>query len=520
MQRTNVARTWIHGNARTREGMSKGRLKEERRFWNRKWMRMVQRKANGGVGPTEGRSDLQSLVLYEVFVRNYSEEGTFEKLGEDLKRIKDMGVDVLWLMPHYPIGEEERKGSLGSPYSIMEYKTCEESLGTLEDFRRLADKVHDQGMRLMIDIVFNHTSRDSAFVKEHPEWFKRDIFDRPTSPWEDVADFNYEHAAQWDALIDVLKFWASQGVDGFRCDVASMVPLDFWQKARREVDGEGDMIWLAESVDAAFLTALRRADQTSLCDAELLQAFDLTYDYDLWNLWCSVVAGIEPVHRYLEMLQFQEVYLPARAVKMRFVENHDQTRIMARAHTKDQAIAWTAFTAFNKGALLIHAGQEEGMQKATELFEKDPIPWDSCPYQGILSKLARMKKSKEITEGQFILLSDAPLLLATWIAPPVHEPSPSGRLQLPRPGGGLLGLFNVGVYGEVPASIDVPLEDGDYTNIIADTMAEELTTFQVTEGKVSVPIRTAVVLRFEGDLTSVTPLYSNLSDFKAARAVF
>lgn len=520
MQRANVEQSWVHASARARHGVKKGRKKDERKLWHRKWLGTLRRKAAGRVGATEGRSELPTLVLYEVFVRNHSEEGTFEMVREDLERIHSMGVDVLWLMPHYPIGKEERKGSLGSPYSIMDYKTCEGSLGTLQDFERLANKVHELGMKLMIDIVFNHTSRDSAFVKEHPEWYKRDIFDRPTSPWEDVADFNYEEPAQWDALIDVLKFWVSKGVDGFRCDVASMVPLEFWQKAREEVDKEGNMIWLAESVDSAFLSALRRANQTALCDAELMQVFDMTYDYDLWNLWCAVVAGTEPVHRFLEMLQFQEVYLPAKAVKLRFVENHDQTRIMARAQSKDQAVAWTAFAAFNKGAFLIHAGQEEGMQKATELFEKDPIPWSSRPYQGLLSKLASLKKMKEVTDGELVLISGAPVLVAAWIAPPVHEPSPSGRLQLPKPGGGLLGLFNVGACDEVPESPDVPLEDGHYHNIIADPHAEDVNTLEVTSGKISVPVRTAVILHFEGDLTSATPLYSNLLDFQAARSVF
>ncbi|GBG66038.1 hypothetical protein CBR_g55382 [Chara braunii] len=350
------------------------------------------------------RCDARNLVIYEVFVRNHSPEGTFAAVEADLGRIKAMGVDVLWLMPHYPIGFEARKGTVGSPYAIADYRGVNLSYGTIEDFESLVRAARKIGLRFMIDIVFNHTARDSVLAKSHPEWFKRDKYGRPTSPWSDVADLSFHDKDLWEYLFDTLVFWAKKGVNGFRCDVASFVPLAFWQ------------------------------GEVGLCDSELYQVFDALYDYDLWFRWCAVLAGAERLQRYLEMLQFQR-------------------RIMSRAATRNDALAWTAFAAFNRGAFLMYAGQESEAREPPELFERDPIDWADYTLTGFLTNLARMKKSPAMRNGQFSLLAGEGAIVAIW-----QQPERESKKNL-------FGVFNVG--GRTEGAIEVPLPDGEYVDILS-----------------------------------------------------
>ena len=173
---------------------------------------------------------LQHQLIYSVFVRNHTPEGTFRALERDLDRLSALGTDIVWLMPIHPIGEVGRKGTLGSPYAIRDYRDVNLEYGTVEDFRHLVDAIHVRGMKCIIDVVYNHTSPDSVLAQTHPEWFFRDEQGRPSrhvADWWDVVDLDYTHKELWRYQIDTLKMWA-EIVDGFRCDVASSVPLDFW----------------------------------------------------------------------------------------------------------------------------------------------------------------------------------------------------------------------------------------------------------------------------------------------------
>ena len=165
-------------------------------------------------------------MIYEVFIRNHFPKGTIKSLIDDIPRIKQLGMNVVWLMPFYPIGRKDRKGCLGSPYAIMDYRQVDPELGTLEDFRQLSETVHANGMKLMIDIVFHHVSPDSRIATDHPEWIRRDTeghFLRKVPDWSDIVDLDYAQPELWDYLIESLMFWLEAGTDGFRCDVA---PLD------------------------------------------------------------------------------------------------------------------------------------------------------------------------------------------------------------------------------------------------------------------------------------------------------
>jgi glycosidase len=320
----------------------------------------------------------RNLVIYEVFVRNHGPNGTFADVEADLLRIREMGVDVVWFMPIHPIGRVNRKGSLGSPYSIADYREVNPEYGTRADFARLIERAHALGLKVMIDVVYNHTAHDSRLVHEHPDWFHQDEHGVPVTTvpdWSDVIDLKHPNAALTDYLIESLQGWAALGVDGFRCDVASLVPLKFWLKARQAVaEVKPQVIWLAESVHAAFVAGRRAAGLPTLSDGELYQAFDLTYDYDIWPIFQAAVRGQVPVARFLEMLRFQDCIYPANFVKMHYAENHDQARIMALAPSRAQALAWTAFQAFNKGAFLIYAGQESAATHTPSLFDVEKSP--------------------------------------------------------------------------------------------------------------------------------------------------
>jgi len=183
--------------------------------------------------------DLRNKVIYQVFPRQYSKENNFQGVIKDLKRIKELGTDIVYLLPIHPIGVKNKKGSLGCPYSIQDYRKICRDLGTFSDFEELINRTHELGMKLIIDVVFNHTSRDSRLLNEHPEYFYKNEsgeFANRVGDWWDVTDLDYSNKDLWNELIDTLGFYARLGVDGFRCDVATLVPLEFWVEARKALE--------------------------------------------------------------------------------------------------------------------------------------------------------------------------------------------------------------------------------------------------------------------------------------------
>jgi glycosidase len=433
----------------------------------------------------------RNMVIYEIYVRSHGPNGSFADVEADLPRIRSMGVDVIWFMPIHPIGEVARKGTLGSPYANQDYREVNPEFGTRQDFFRLVEHAHTLGLKVMIDVVYNHTAPDSLLVSQHPEFFHQDASGKPitTVPeWSDVIDLKHPHPELTAYLIETLQGWAHFGVDGFRCDVASLLPVDFWRQARTSVaEVKPGVIWLAESVHAAFVSLRRNVGLSGYSDSELYSAFDLTYDYDIWPIWQQAVRGDVPVSRYLEMLRFQDCIYPANFVKMRCVENHDQARIMGIAPSRTQAIAWTAFEAFNKGAFLIYGGQEAAATHTPSLFEREPVEWGSYELQPFLTKLATIKKDPALIEGQFILLGGEPAIQAAW-----QHPTAS-----------LYGVFNVsGATGE----IDIELPDGQYTDLLSET------SITVKEGRISFP-ENAVILRY-GEARSLKPLFCELLDYQ------
>jgi len=435
-------------------------------------------------------SSLRNLVFYEIFVRNHGANGTFNEVERDLHRLQKLGVDVLWLMPIHPIGAERRKGSLGSPYSIRDYREINPEYGTQEDFSSLVKSTHEMGMKIMMDVVFNHTAHDAVLARDHPEYYHRDEgghLSSTVAEWSDVIDLKHPNPELASTLVENLKDWVRMGVDGFRCDVASLLPIDFWLQARAELaEINPKLIWLAESVHAGFVGARRSNGLTCLSDGDLFQAFDITYDYDIWPIWQLAVQGKVPVRRYIEMLRYQDSIYPQNYIKLRCVENHDQARIMRLASSRAQGMAWTAFQAFNKGAFLIYGGQESATKHTPSLFESDKVEWSDFSLQPFLTRLVKLKKDPAQLEGRFIVLQADPAIQAVW----------------EYTGKNLYGIFNTS--GKT-GYIMVNLPDGTYRDILNDGQVS------VKSGKTLLP-ESAAIVRY-ADTILLRPAYSELLDY-------
>jgi hypothetical protein len=433
---------------------------------------------------------LRNLVIYEIYVRNHGPHGTFTDVAADLERIRALGVDVIWFMPIHPIGKVNKKGLLGCPYSILDYREVNPEYGTKADFKHLIDKAHSLGLKVMIDVVYNHTAHDSVLVSAHPDWYHQDASGKPVTTvpeWSDVIDLKHPNQDLDDYLIETLKMWAEFGVDGFRCDVASLLPEDFWVRAREEVAAvKPGVIWLAESVHAAFIEYRRSRNLTAISDSEVYRGFDITYDYDIYTIWQAVVTGKQPVARYLEMLRFQNAIYPEDFVKLRYVENHDQERIMQTAPSREQALAWTAFCAFNRGAFLVYAGQESAAAHTPSLFDVDKVAWKDYEFSEFISTMARLKKDPAQVEGLFTITAAEPAITSIW----------------EHPGNHLVGVFNVSKNkGKVP----VALPDGTYENIL------DKKPVIVKDGSVEIP-DIALVLRAPYLTGEIRPFYTDLLD--------
>lgn len=347
-----------------------------------------------------------NAVIYSIFVRNHTEKGDFLSIIPDLDRIKSLGVDIIWLLPIYPIGEKARKGEGGSPYAIRDYRGVNPEFGTREDLIKLVDAIHERGMKCIVDIVYNHTSPDSWLVENHPEYFFRNEkgeFGNKIADWSDIIDLDYDNEELWDYQIETLKQWA-QIFDGFRCDVAPMVPVDFWVRAHDAVEEvRPDAIWLAESGHPSFITELRAKNCPAGNDTDLYRAFDMCYEYDSYPFAMKCYQYQCPAQMYADLLNIQEGSLPADAIKMRFLENHDNSRIRESIKDEKTADNWTAMLYFEKGASLIYEGQEVSATHRPSIFDQEPVDWNAGrDISDLLRKLYQIKKNERLEQRPFV----------------------------------------------------------------------------------------------------------------------
>lgn len=400
-------------------------------------------------------AELRNQVIYSIYVRNYSEEGTFAAVERDLDRIQSLGTDIIWFLPIYPIGKEKRKGTLGSPYAIADYRKVNPELGTMEDFRHLVAAIHERGMKCMLDIVYNHTSPDSWLAQNRPEYFYKTPegkMGNRVGDWGDVVDLDYGNEELWEYQIETLKMWAGI-VDGFRCDVAPLVPLPFWLKARKEVAGVNpECIWLSESVEPEFILDLRAKGMNSLSDSEIFQAFDICYDYDIHKFFRAYLKGEYALSEYAERVNMQEYIYPANYVKLRYLENHDQDRAKQIVAEEEALLNWTAFIYFQKGATLLYAGQENQNEVRPDLFEKDVINMDgSRDISDLIRRLYPVKKLPVMADSSYRLTAVDELGAIVGEHRGIHSPDR------------LIGIFSFeGKAGQV----ETGLEDGVYVNLV------------------------------------------------------
>jgi glycosidase len=321
--------------------------------------------------------------IYEVNIRQYTREGTFKAFQEHLPRLKEMGIDILWLMPIFPVGEKNRKGTLGSYYAVRDYKAVNPEFGTMDDFKELVKTAHDLGFKVILDWVANHSSWDNQWIIDRPEWYTKDSLGKMTSPfdWTDVADLNFDEKGLQEEMINALKFWITEtDIDGYRCDVAGMVPTDFWERVRSELDIMKPVFMLAE------------AEQPE----HHIKAFDMSYAWELHHIFNGIAKGEKNANDIESYFAKQDTLFPANAYRMNFITNHDENSWNGTEKERlgDAVNVFGVLTYTLPGMPLIYSGQEVGLDRRLKFFEKDSIEWDlNSPLLAFYQNLSFVKKS-------------------------------------------------------------------------------------------------------------------------------
>lgn len=413
--------------------------------------------------------NLQKQVIYSVYVRAHTEEGTFLSIIPDLDRIRALGTDIIWLMPIHPIGVKGKKGSLGCPYANRDYRNVNPEYGTMEDFRTLVDEIHKRGMKCIIDVVYNHTSPDAVLLREHPEFYYRDAegnTGNKIGDWADVIDLDYNVPALWDYQIETLMNWA-QIVDGFRCDVASFVPVEFWKMARSFVEKiRPGCIWLAETVHQSFGNLARREGFYCDRDTEDFDAFDMEYEYDIRENFDRYLKDEVVLSQWLEQMNFQEAVYPANYNKMRFLENHDQPRICANVASESDRDNYTAMLFFMKGTTLLYAGQEYSCEHTPSLFEKEVFPRDGRDISAMLRRLSDIKHTVLDADDGFYVQTDDEHDIAMMLRQNTERKK--------------IGIFSL---KSRHAEVSVPAPDGTYQNLLDQSLVTVAGGKLLCEGK-------------------------------------
>lgn len=335
----------------------------------------------------------KNASIYEVNVRQHTEEGTFAAFEADIPRIKSMGIDILWLMPIHPIGELKRKGGMGSYYSIKDYRAVNPEFGSLEDLKSLVNTAHKYDMKVIIDWVANHSAWDNVWIESHPEYYSVNEAGEmyaPVEDWSDVVDLNFEHPGLREAMIGAMKYWVQAAdIDGFRCDVAGMVPTDFWDEARKALEQEKpDIFMLAE------------AEQPE----HHARAFDMSYAWEFMHICNNIAAGNKTLAELEAYMAKEDTNFVKSAYRMYFTTNHDENSwngtVFERYGPAHELYAVLAYTI--DGMPLLYSGQEAGNPKRLAFFEKDTLDWGDYFLQDFYTTLLQAKKSNEaLWNGEF-----------------------------------------------------------------------------------------------------------------------
>ena len=324
-------------------------------------------------------------VMYEVNIRQFSPEGTFAGVEAQLPRLKDLGVDILWLMPMYEIGTEGRKGTLGSYYAISDYKKVNPEFGTMEDFEHLLAAAHDMGFKVILDWVANQTAPDNVWMTEKPDaFYERDSLGNAIweYDWTDTRSLNYDNQDVWFAQDDAMRFWLEKGVDGFRCDAAGEVPAEFWKGILPQMNADYPDIYL-----------LAEAERDNLADPA--ETFDANYAWELHHLLNSLAQGNKTVADLKDYIARDAARFPKNAYRLTFTSNHDENSWSGTEFEREgaaaNACAVLCFT-LPGSQPLIYTGQEIGLSRRLAFFEMDPITdWSTNEYTTFWKKLVELK---------------------------------------------------------------------------------------------------------------------------------
>jgi glycosidase len=350
-------------------------------------------------------------VMYEVNVRQFTPEGTFNAFAGHLPRLKAMGVEILWFMPIHPIGIKNRKGILGSYYSIRDYKAVNPDLGTFYDFKSLVAKAHEMGFKVLIDCVANHTAWDNVWMENHKDWYTQDSLGNivpPVADWYDVADLNYNNPDMRAAMLDAMKFWVAEAdIDGYRCDHAEGVPIDFWETARVSLDSIKPVFMLAENEGQLGL---------------LNKAFNCNYGWTFHHMMNSLYSGKEKPTAIPGYFEKVNTTYPVGTYPLQFTDNHDENYSKGTVFERlgDAAKTFAVLTFTVPGMPLMYTGQEAGLDKRLAFFEKDQVDWALHPEMAELyTSLIKLKKENPalwngLAGGQIHFLDTS--LPEKWIA--------------------------------------------------------------------------------------------------------
>jgi cyclomaltodextrinase len=343
---------------------------------------------------------VKDAVIYEVYLRSFSKEGTLKALEARIPELKKLGVTVIWLMPIHPVGKEMRKGLLGSPYSIQNYYEVNPEFGTLYDFKSLVKTIHKQRLKIIIDLVANHTAWDNPMLKENPEWYTHDSSGKIISPnpdWTDVADLNYNNRELRKYMITMMKYWVRDiGIDGFRCDVAELVPTDFWETAVKELNKIKPVMMLSEGT----------------LPEHHVKAFDLTYSWNVYDVLEKVIKDTTPATIFHDLIKTESYQFPQGSLRMRFNTNHDKNAYddpPVKKFTLDGAKATAVLTFTYPGVPMVYNGEEVGNDKKLSLFEKENIDWSkNVEFRGLYEKLSILRRQHpSLVSGSYSIIKNS-----------------------------------------------------------------------------------------------------------------
>ncbi len=324
----------------------------------------------------------QQSNIYEVNIRQYTPEGTFKAFEKHIPRLKKMGVDILWLMPIFPISEKNRKGSMGSYYAVADYKKVNPEFGNEDDLHSIIKTAHENDMLVILDWVANHTGWDNKWVTEHPDWYTHDSITgkivSPVPDWTDVADLNYDNKDMRNEMVNSMKYWLKNfNTDGFRCDVAMMVPTDFWDSTRVELNKIKPVFMLAE------------AEQPDLME----KAFDMNYAWNLHHIMNEIAKGKQNADSLRKYFENDINVYPQKIYRMSFTSNHDENSWNGTEYERmpNSYKTFAVLTFVAPGMPLIYSGQEAGLNKRLKFFDKDTIDWSNLEMQDFYQKLIQLK---------------------------------------------------------------------------------------------------------------------------------